>query len=83
MANYDSTNKGTLFRNEKRESEKHPEFSGSCNIDGVEYWISAWVNESKSGKRYFSLKFKLKEDALKTQKNKYEPLPESDDEVPF
>ena len=55
-------NSGTLGKNNKRETDKHPEYNGKCEIDGVEYWISAWVKEGPTGK-FFSLSFKAKEAA--------------------
>ena len=53
-------NAGTLSRNRKRENDRQPEFRGSCLIDGVAYWISAWVKEGDDG-RFFSLAFTRKE----------------------
>jgi len=47
---------GILSRNDKRESEKQPEFRGECTIEGKAYRISAWVKEGKSGK-FMSLAF--------------------------
>jgi hypothetical protein len=46
---YDNTNSGMLARNDKKETEKHPDFKGSINVDGVDYWLSAWVREGKEG----------------------------------
>lgn len=51
---------GTLSRNKKREHERQPEFKGSATIDGVAYWLSAWVKEGQDGK-FFSLSFTAKE----------------------
>lgn len=67
MAEYDNTNSGALFENEKRKSDKHPHLRGSCTIktpDGelVEYWVSAWQKTSKKGDDFFSLSFQLKEE---------------------
>jgi len=66
MAQYDNTNSGILARNENRKTEKHPEYTGSLNVNGVDYWVSAWVNEGKAGgrmegKKYFSLKVNPKD----------------------
>lgn len=66
MAQYDNTNSGILARNENRKTDKHPEFTGTLNVDGREYWLSAWVNTGKpggkmDGKRYFSIKVSPKE----------------------
>lgn len=50
---------GSLFKNEKREKDSQPQMQGSCTIDGVKYWISAWTNEGKGDKgRWQALKFK-------------------------
>lgn len=53
-------NSGILSRNQRRESDKHPEYSGTAEVDGVEYWLSAWVNNGDNGK-YFKISFKKKE----------------------
>ena len=45
---------GSLSRNKKREHDRQPEFKGSAIIDGVAYWLSAWVKEGDDGK-FFSL----------------------------
>jgi hypothetical protein len=65
---YDNTNSGMLARNDKKETEKHPDFKGSINVDGVEYWLSAWVREGKeggkmAGRKFFSLSVSPKEQA--------------------
>jgi uncharacterized protein (DUF736 family) len=52
---------GSLFKNEKRESDSHPNARGSALIDGVEYWVDAWTNTTQAGDKYQSLKFKRKE----------------------
>ena len=53
--------KGSLSRNQKRETDRHPEFKGSCMVAGREYWLAAWVREGDDGSKYFSLSFKEKE----------------------
>ena len=53
---------GVLFRNDKRERDSQPQAKGSAVIDGVEYWVSAWTNESAKGNKYQSLKFTRKDD---------------------
>lgn len=57
MTDYDNTNRGALFRNDKATSDKHPTHTGKVNIEGREFYISAWVKEGKKGK-FFSLSFK-------------------------
>ena len=55
---YDNNNKGVLFRNETATPEnKQPYMSGSCEVNGVKLQIACWMNESKAGKKFLSLKF--------------------------
>ena len=61
MSDYDNNNTGVLFRNERKESERHPDYNGSCEVNGVEMWISAWLKTSKTGKKFFSFAFNPKE----------------------
>jgi uncharacterized protein (DUF736 family) len=58
---YDNTNSGVLFREQDKKSEKHPDFTGSINVEGKDYWLSGWVNEANSGKKYFKLSVKPKD----------------------
>lgn len=84
---YDNTNSGMLARNERRTTDKHPEYSGSINVEGVDYWLSAWVNEGKAGgkmegKKYFSIKLNRKEGGTTTSRPMSDPGFVSDD-IPF
>src|SRR5690242_17501474 len=60
MAYEQRDNSGSLFRNEKREKDTHPNATGTALIDGVEYYVSAWTKEGRKGK-FQSLSFKRKE----------------------
>ena len=84
MTTYDNTNTGTLFKNDMEgKSENFPPYGGTINVDGTEYWVSAWVKEGQKGK-FFSL-------AIKPKEAKQAPKPQSgfrDDEfsdsaIPF
>jgi hypothetical protein len=57
---YDNTNRWALFKNDNRRDEKSPEYSGTLNVDGVEYFLNGWVKEGKKG-RFFSGSIKRKE----------------------
>lgn len=58
---------GSLFKNDRATSEKHPQATGSATIDGVDYFVDAWTNVDKNGNRYQSLKFKRKDKQPATQ----------------
>jgi hypothetical protein len=75
-------NSGTLFKNDKREKETHPNAKGSALIDGTEYWVSAWTKEGKAGK-FQSLSFERK-DAKQAKAAPTRPSRRDDpEEVPF
>lgn len=62
MAYEQKENSGSLFSNDKREKESHPNAKGSALIGGVEYWVSAWTKTTKDGKKWQSLAFQPKEE---------------------
>lgn len=74
---------GAIFRNDRKQQPNHPDHTGTCTIDGKEYYISAWVKQSGAGNKYFSLAFAPKE----VQESK--PTPPAavhedfDDDIPF
>ena len=81
---YDNTNSGALFKNDMEgKSENFPPYGGSLNVDGVDYWISAWVRDGQKGK-FFSLAIKLK-DAQTKPKPQAAPAGNDfeDDTIPF
>ena len=53
-------NNGTLFKNDRKESDKHPDYKGDAMINGKPVWISAWVKDGKRGK-FMSLSFTPKQ----------------------
>ena len=82
---YDNTNRGVLFRNDKKESEKHPDFTGSMDVGGVDHYLSAWVKESKQGKKFFSISIKPKNDVAAPAIQKAKDIVQDDleDDIPF
>lgn len=74
MTQYDQTNRGVLFKNNDKQKETHPDFKGSLNVDGVEYFFDAWKKQSKSGDTFLSCSVKKKE---KQSAQKPTPKPEA------
>ena len=84
MAEYDNNLRGVLFMNDKGDKPSRPDMTGSCEIDGVEYKISAWNKTSAKGTNFMSLSLQLKDaqpnGAAKPQPQQQVTL---DDDVPF
>lgn len=55
--NYDDELRGVLFRNSRKTRREQPDMQGSCQIGGVEYWVSGWAHVSKQNQKYLSLAF--------------------------
>jgi uncharacterized protein (DUF736 family) len=80
---YDNEKRGSLFRNDRKDKDSQPDYNGTCQIEGVEYYMNAWVKESKSGKKYFSFSFKAKDAQVPALNKSVAITDDIDDELPF
>jgi hypothetical protein len=82
MTEFDNTNKGVLFNErDKKRDDKDRDYAGSINIEGREFWLSAWIRESKKGTKFMSLSVKAKEEtAARSSGSRSDDF---GDEIPF
>ena len=79
---YDNTNTGVLFKNDKGNNPKRPDYRGTGNWGGREFNISGWIKESrKDGSRFLSLRFEDKQQQRQTPKA--DEGFEDDGQIPF
>lgn len=69
---YDNTNSGVIFKNDRKNKDSHPDYNGSVNVEGTDYWISLWVKEGQKGK-FFSASLTPKEEQQKKPQPKQQP----------
>jgi hypothetical protein len=67
MTQYSNENSGLLAKNDKQGNESRPDYRGSINVDGREYWLSAWIKQGRdgtklAGQKYMSLSVKPKDE---------------------
>jgi hypothetical protein len=91
MTTYDNTNRGALFKNDRKTKDTQPGYTGTLNVDGVEYFLDAWVKEGQKGK-FFSVSVKRKEQQPATAPATRAPAPaprpssgfdDMSDDIPF
>tara|TARA_R110000803_G_scaffold208003_1_gene276337 strand:+ start:713 stop:967 length:255 start_codon:yes stop_codon:yes gene_type:complete len=80
---YDNTNRGAIWKNDNKQSETHPDFKGSINIDGKDYWLSGWKRKEGAGPKSpaLSLSVQAKEQPAKLES--VEAKNDFEDDVPF
>jgi hypothetical protein len=71
---------GSLFKNDDKQGENSPDYKGSINVDGTEFWLNAWIKTSKKGSKYMSLSVKPKVEKVDRSRPLREEL---NDEIAF
>lgn len=75
-------NSGAIFKNDKKTSDKAPDYKGKINVDGVDKAIALWMRESASGVKYFSVKIEEPYQPKATAERTYSSTEPSND-LPF
>jgi hypothetical protein len=85
MADYDNTNTFAMFKNDKGDNPKRPDYTGTINVDGIEFSLSAWIREGKKGK-FMSGTVQPKQEARQpaaTGQRTYTQVDDTSDDIPF
>ena len=82
MSDFDNTNRGSIWANKNKEAETHPDFKGSINVEGVEYWCNAWKRKEGASPNAPVLSFSIMK---KEDKPTETPVVNNDpnDSIPF
>ncbi len=81
-------NTGKLFKNEKKEKDSHPDYTGTALVNGVEHYMDAWLKTSDSGRKWMSFSFKPKQakappPAPAPSRRPPPPAAHDDSDIPF
>ncbi len=90
MAEFDNTNRGSIWKNDRKENDKHPDFTGSLNVGGVEFWVSAWKRKEGAAAKAPALSFSIKPKDEQAAPKRADPISsghsvkqDMDDDIPF
>ena len=96
MPDYDNTNSGTLFKNDRKTTNNQPDHKGSMEVKCQHcsknsfFWLSAWIKTAgqaakNPGSRFFSLALTDKEDQTQPESKPKETSHGefADDDIPF
>lgn len=85
---YDNTNSGALFKNDKKTTERHPDRSGQADIACPEcgaiseFWVAGWLKIAKrTQQRFMTLAFTPKDKNM--PQNQAAKEDDFDDDIPF
>ncbi len=56
MPEYSNLNRGVLFKNSKKTKDSQPDYQGRLDMNGEEHFISAWIEKSRAGEIYMSIR---------------------------
>ena len=83
---YDNTNRGSVWKNDRKNEDWQADFTGSINVDGKDYWLECWKRKegAKENAPLLSFRVKPKDQAKKpTYVENQDGVKEFNDEVPF
>lgn len=96
MTEYDNTNRGSIWKNEKKNPESDdyketlPDYTGSLNVAGVEYWVSAWRRKQGAPAKAPALSFSIRpkdekkfDPTLRAKSSGSLPRDDMNDDIPF
>lgn len=77
------TNSGSLFKNQRKERDEQPDYTGTMNIEGTVYRMSGWINKPQSGgPAYINMKFQEVESGP-PRRRPMSGTHMDDDDIPF
>jgi hypothetical protein len=52
---FENSNRGSLRKNPAKHEDQHPDYKGTIEIDGKQFWLSAWIKTDGDGAKWMSL----------------------------
>lgn len=81
MAYEQRDNSGSMFKNTRKENEKHADMTGEIMVDGKMYWLNGWRKIDKNGNPWYSCSVKTKQARQEEPSQQTRSVP--NDDIPF
>ena len=72
-----------VFKNKDKKEKKHPDYKGHLLLNGVEYDVPFWVNESKKGNKYMNGNAEPKQTLKPLTEEEKQERSERNNDLPF
>lgn len=60
MTDYDNENRGSIWGNKRKTKDSHPDFTGTMNVEGREYFVDGWKRKEGANPNAPSMTFRVK-----------------------
>lgn len=57
---FDNTNRGSIWKNDKKDKDTHPDFTGTINVDGKDYWLNGWRRKEGAAEKSPAMTFTVR-----------------------
>ena len=89
ITSFDDSDRGAIWKNERKERDTQPDFTGDAIIDGVHWWMSGWKRKpgANPASPALRLSFRRKQPVAESppagQAANIPPAAEFEDDIPF
>ena len=87
ITSYDDSDRGAIWKNDRKERDKQPDFTGDAKVDGIDYRVSGWKREpgANPATPALRLSFRRKQPEVSTPAVQASQAPPTDfdDDIPF
>lgn len=82
---YDNNNRMALWKNDKKTSDRHPDYTGSGMVDNKEVYVSAWAKKKDANPKapLLSISITFKDEVGQPSGPPVSQSVELDDDLPF
>jgi hypothetical protein len=82
---YEDTNTGAIFRNERKTTDKQPDYRGTLDVNGEKFWVAGWIKTAgplarTPGQKFLSLALTKQEEIHSKPAS---TATDFDDDIPF